>query len=463
MQTNRPDWSALMPILPEQGPRARAIYAALRQRIEEGALPSGTKLPPTRDLAARLGVARGAVVAAFEMLAAEGFTEAKVGSGTFVAEAVPCLVPAGPAPVPPVFVARDLPGDLGLGFPDPQSLDRLRAILARVLARPPAALFHYGDPQGDATLRAEVAAYLRAARGVRLDPAQVVITTGAQGALDLVARAVLAPGDPVWMENPGYPSAKAAFAAQRLVPVPVDDEGLDVAAGRVLCAGARAAYVTPSHQFPLGVVLTMRRRLALLDWAAEAGAWVVEDDYDSEFRFAGPPLAAMQGMDGRGRVIYVGTFSKALMPGLRLGYMVLPEPLLAPVIALRGRADRAPSALTQAAMAEFLAAGHFAQHLKRARRRVRAARDALVSELAAAGHRVRIPEQGLHLVVALSDTADDLRLAGLARAAGLGARSLSAMSMQPDGRKGLVIGFSGHEPETLAAAVRRGLAAAGLT
>lgn len=462
MQTNKSDWSALIPVLPQEGPRARALYAALRQRIEEGALPPGTKLPPTRDLAARLGVARGAMVAAFEMLAAEGFTEAHVGRGTFVAEAVPRLAPNGPSPVPPAFVARDLPGDLGLGFPDPQSLDRLRAILARVMARPPVALFHYGDPQGDARLRAEVAAYLRAARGLRLDPAQVVITTGAQGALDLVARAVLAPGDPVWMEDPGYPSAKAAFATQRLVPVPVDDEGLNVAAGRVLCATARAAYVTPSHQFPLGVVLTMRRRLALLDWAAEAGAWVIEDDYDSEFRFDGPPLAAMQGMDGRGRVIYIGTFSKALMPGLRLGYMVLPEPLLAPVIALQAQSDRAPSALIQAAMAEFLATGHFAQHLKRARRRVRAARDALVAELGAAGHPVRAPDQGLHLVVPLPDHVDDLRLASLTRAAGLGGRALSALHLGAQPPKGLVIGFSGHEPATLANAAQQGLSAAGL-
>ncbi|MDR0810576.1 MAG: PLP-dependent aminotransferase family protein, partial [Gemmobacter sp.] len=324
-----PDWSALVPVLPEAGPRGRALYIALRRLIETGALPPGAKLPPSRDLAARLGLARGAVVAGFEMLAADGFTEARTGRGTFVAGAVPQVAPARPRPETP-FAALTLPGDLGLARPDPISLDRFRAILNRHLARPPANLFHYADPRGDAGLRTEIAAYLRTARGLRLDPGQIVLTSGTQGGLDLVARAVLAPGDPVWIEEPGYPSGKAAFAPQRLVPVPVDAEGLDVAAGRAACAEARAAYVTPSHQFPLGVTMTMRRRLALLDWAAEQGAWVIEDDYDSEFRFAGPPLTALQGMDGAGRVIYAGTFSKALMPGLRTGYLVLPEPLVEP-------------------------------------------------------------------------------------------------------------------------------------
>ena len=459
-QTNLPDWSALvavmLPVLPGEGPRARAVYAALRRLIEEGRLPADAKLPPSRALAGQLGVARGAVGAGFEMLVADGFAEARVGAGTYVAAAVPRLV--APPPTPPApFTAQNLPGDLGLAYPDPVSLTIFRSILNRQLARPPASLFHYADPRGDAGLRAEVADYLRMARGLRLHADQLVLTAGTQGALDLVARAVLAPGDAVWMEDPGYPSGKAALADQRLIPVPVDGEGLDVAAGQRLAPQARAAYVTPSHQFPLGVAMTMRRRLALLDWAQAAGAWVIEDDYDSEFRFAGPPLAALQGMDGAGRVIYVGTFSKALMPGLRLGYLVLPEPLLAPVLALRRRTDRAPPGLAEPALAEFLARGHFAAHLRRARRRVRMAREALLAELAQAGHLVAPPDQGLHLTLPLPPGRDDRDLARHAREHGFGARALSPMYLGA-GRPGLVIGFSGHAPEILARAARHWLA-----
>lgn len=459
-QTNLPDWSALVPVLPGQGPRARAVYAALRRLIEEGALPPGAKLPPSRDLAARLRLARGAVVAGFEMLVADGFAEARVGAGTFVAAAVPRLAAAAAAPATP-YAALNLPGDLGLASPDPASLRAFRSILNRHLARPPASLFHYADPRGDAGLRAEVAAYLRMARGLRLHEDQLVLTAGTQGALDLLARAVLRPGDAVWMEDPGYPSGKAAFADQRLIPVPVDAEGLDVAAGRARAPQARAAYVTPSHQFPLGVAMTMRRRLALLDWAAQAAAWVIEDDYDSEFRFAGPPLAALQGMDGAGRVIYVGTFSKALMPGLRLGYLVLPAPLVDPVLALRRRTDRAPPGLAETALAEFLARGHFAAHLRRARRRLQAARDALVVELGRAGQPVTPPDQGLHLTLPLPPGCDDRACALAARSHGFGARALSPMYLGPP-RPGLVIGFSGHAPDTLAAAARHWLARAAL-
>ncbi|MFD1809461.1 PLP-dependent aminotransferase family protein [Gemmobacter lanyuensis] len=343
-QTNLPDWSALIPVLPTAGTRARAVYAALRGLIEDGRLPPGAKLPPSRALAQQWGLARGAVVAGFEMLVADGFAVAQVGAGTFVAPQVPRAAVVAVS-APRAFVPMDLPGDLGLGFPDPLTLRQFRVILNRHLSRPIATLYHYADPQGDRALRAEVAQYLQVARGLRLHPDQVVLTSGTQGALDLVARAVLAPGDEVWMEDPGYPSGKAALVAQRLIPVPVDAEGLDVRAGIARAPGARAAYVTPSHQFPLGVAMTMPRRLELLAWADQIGGWIIEDDYDSEFRFTGAPLAALQGIDAAGRVIYVGTFSKALMPGLRVGYLVLPEALLGPVIDLRRRTDRAPPAL----------------------------------------------------------------------------------------------------------------------
>ena len=451
------DWVALIPGLPAQGSRAAAVYTAIRGLIEAGQLPPGCRLPPSRELAAQVSVARGAVVAGFERLVADGFAEARVGAGTFVAEAVPRLAAARMA-ARPRFPVKDLPGDLGLAFPDLQSLEAFRVLVNRHLARPAASLFLYADPAGDVGLRQALAAWLRLSRGMRLHADQIVLTSGTQGALDLIARAVLAPGDAVWMEDPGYPSGKAAFAAQRLVPVPVDAEGLDVSAGQRRAPEARAAYVTPAHQFPLGVAMTMRRRLALLEWAAKAGSWVIEDDYDSEFRYAGAPLASLQGMDAKGRVIHVGTFSKSLMPGLRMGWLVLPEALIDPVLALRLRVDRAPSGVLEPAMAEFLSGGGFAAHLRRARRRCRAARDALVAELALAGHRLRAPDQGLHLTLPLRVGCDDQALARMARAAGLGARALSSMYLEAP-QPGLVIGFSGHAPEVLALAARRGMQA----
>lgn len=457
-QTNLPDWSALIPVLPTAGTRARAVYAALRGLIEDGRLPPGAKLPPSRALAQQWGLARGAVVAGFEMLVADGFAVAQVGAGTFVAPQVPRAAVVAVS-APRAFVPMDLPGDLGLGFPDPLTFRQFRVILNRHLSRPIATLYHYADPQGDRALRAEVAQYLQVARGLRLHPDQVVLTSGTQGALDLVARAVLAPGDEVWMEDPGYPSGKAALVAQRLIPVPVDAEGLDVRAGIARAPGARAAYVTPSHQFPLGVAMTMPRRLELLAWADQTGGWIIEDDYDSEFRFTGAPLAALQGIDAAGRVIYVGTFSKALMPGLRVGYLVLPEPLLGPVIDLRRRTDRAPPGLGESALAEFLGQGHFAAHLRRARRRVRAARDRLVADLRAAGLAVTPPDQGLHLLLPLSAGQDDLALAAAARSTGFGARPLSPLFLDRTGCwPGLILGFSGHTAEVQSRAARRWLA-----
>ncbi|MEI4484680.1 PLP-dependent aminotransferase family protein [Frigidibacter sp. MR17.14] len=455
-RTNLPDLSALVPVLPQDGPRRLALYRALRGLIETGALPSGTKLPTTRDLAARFAIARGAAVAAFEMLVAEGFAEARTGAGTFVAGRVPLLrppsapVPAAERPRPEVF-----PAALGAAMPDRVSAEAFRRLLLRHATRPVAGQFHYGDPQGNRSLREAIAAYLGTARGVRCDPGQIVITSGSQQALDLVLRGVLAPGAQVWLEDPGYGQARAAVLGAGLapVPVPVGPEGLEVAAGIAAAPAARAAYVTPSHQFPLGVALSMRGRLALLDWAAAAGAWVIEDDYDSEFRYAGPPLAAMQGMDGAGRVIYVGTFSKALYPGLRTGYLVLPAPLLDPVLRLRDRTDRYPPVLTEAPLADFLAEGHFSRHLVRARRRVRGARDALVAALAEGPLSALPPDQGLHLIA--RGPVDEARLLSLAQAAGLGGRALGPMHLGPVRDTGLVLGFSGGSADVLAAAARR--------
>jgi GntR family transcriptional regulator/MocR family aminotransferase len=284
-----------MPLLLEAGPGSQAVrvHAGLRAAILGGRLAAGMRLPSSRALAAQLGVRRNAVVAAYEQLLGDGLVEARTGAGTFVAARVPRgPAPATPAPALSPAVPARAAFALGCTHPDARLLNQFGRILRRQLARPDPAHFGYGDPRGSAALRRAVAAHLAAARGLPCDPDCILITSGTQHALRICTEILLRPADAVWMEDPGYPAARRTFAAAgaRIVPVPVDAAGLDVAAGRRGAAGARLAYVTPSHQFPTGVTMSMARRLALLDWAREAGAWVLEDDYDSEFRYAGPPL-----------------------------------------------------------------------------------------------------------------------------------------------------------------------------
>lgn len=460
-KTNSPDWSALIPVLPGEGPRAAALYQAIRALIETGAVPPGAKLPTTRDIAARLKTSRIAAVTAFDMLKAEGFAEGKVGSGTYVAADVPHLPDAArtaaattSAIVPPV------PCALGVTVPDLRTQQVFRRLLSRHLVRPGPEHFHYGDPRGGAALREAVANYLRTARGVRCSPDQIMLTSGTLHALDFILRAVLPPGRSVWVEDPCYPLAREALtgAGLRLVGVPVDGEGLDPAVGETLCPDAGAAYISPSHQFPLGVTMSMRRRLALIDWARRSGAWIIEDDFDSEVRHSGPPLTALQGMDGSGRVIYLGTFSKVLLPGLRIAYAVLPEALVDKVLAVRARTDRQPSTLAEGAMADLLNQGHFAAHLRRVRRRARAARDVLVEALAMAGEGrldVSAPEQGLHLVAYPRLAVSDVDIVRMAREESVSARALSPMYLAAPPRQGLVLGFFGFGDEALRSAASK--------
>jgi GntR family transcriptional regulator/MocR family aminotransferase len=450
-RTNVSDWSALIPVLPEAGPRRAALYAALRRSIETGLVAPGAKLPTTRELAARFGVARGAAVAAYETLIAEGFAEARVGAGTFVAAAVPRIAAAPPEMPPPRAVGAPLPGALGLSSFDPRTEAIFRRLLVRHGVATVPAAHVYGDPRGGAGLRRAIASYLATARGVRCTPDRVVVTSGTQHGIDLVTRAVLAPGETIRVEDPCYPMALAAFrgAGLRPVGVPVDGEGLDPVAAEALAPTARAVYVTPSHQFPTGAVLSMQRRLALIAWARRTGGWILEDDYDSEFRHAGAPLAALQGMDDADRVIYLGTFSKALFPGLRVGYLVLPPALVEPVLEVRERTDRFPSILGEAALAALLDEGHFAAHVRRARRRARAGRDALVAALEGRGVAIAAPDTGLHLIVADDRIADDTALAARIVARGVGARALSVMGVDRPARQGLVVGFSGATPEAM--------------
>jgi len=330
-------------------------------------------------------------------------------------------------------------------------------LVARHSRRLPRRLMKYGSPMGDLPLRQALASYLGAARAVRCEAEQIMVVGGSQQALEIAARVLVDPGQAVWVEEPGYGGARdaLALAGARLVPVPVDDEGLDVAAGRRASARARCAVVTPSHQYPLGATMSASRRLQLLDWAESAGAWIVEDDYDSEYRYDTQPVSALQGLDRNARVVYIGTFSKVLFPALRVGYIVVPPDLVDRFAAVREAMDIFPPTLHPAVLADFIGEGHFARHLRRTSLLYRERRRVLVESLRALGPRWRIAgaEAGLHLV-ALGDRADR-PIALRAAREGLWAMPLSSCYLGRARRHGLVLGYGGVDAAEIPAAVAR--------
>ena len=475
-------------------PLYRQIHDGLRSAILDGRLEPGTRLPSTRAAALELGVARNTVIAVFEQLVAEGFLRSGVGDGTWVADFAPELLsrPARKGPKSPdgpkrpgarregvsggtdsplsvrgraiVGVGRGAPGPVDgafqPGLPDIAAFPHRTwaRILARHARNPEHARLGYGDAAGDPRLRTAIAAYVTAARGVRCSPERVVPVAGAQAALDLCVRLLLDPGDPAWIEEPGYAGARAALlgAGARIEPVPVDAEGLDVAAGEARCPGARLAYITPSCQFPLGATLSLECRLRLLDWAERAGAFVIEDDYDSEYRYRGRPITALQGLDDSGRVAYVGTFSKTMFPALRVGYVIAPEGLAAAFArAVRNTGQSVPQPV-QAALAEFIDAGHYGRHVRRmrtlyARRRARLL--ALVREHLSDVMELVPCEAGMQVAGWLADGLDDRAVAAAGARAGLALAPLSGYWMGPGGRAGLHLGYAGASEEALAQAV----------
>ncbi|HKZ07999.1 MAG TPA: PLP-dependent aminotransferase family protein [Methylomirabilota bacterium] len=449
-------------VRPAAGPLYRQIYDGYRAAILSGRLRPGQRLPSTRALAAELEISRLPALNAFEQLLHEGYIEGKVGAGTYVAQAIPddLTRPAdGRAAETRGRAARPAPRDEGGLGPFRVSVPALdqfpHRIWARLLwrhaKRPTNELMAYGDPAGHVPLREAIAEYLRTARGVRAEAAHVLIVSGSQMALQICARALLAPGDSVCMEEPGYPGARDALGAvpgARLVPVPLDDEGIDV--GRLAAAGRRArlVYVTPSHQYPLGIAMTAARRLALLRWARGGARWIIEDDYDSEYRYASRPLAALQGMDAAARVIYVGTFSKVLFPSLRVGYVVVPPALWDRFVRLREGLDIFSPTLPQAVLADFLAEGHFARHLRRMRKLYQGRRDALVGAVRRElGDLVTIvgAEAGLHLSVLLPPGVDDREVLRRAAAGGVTGSTLTSCYAGRRRRSGLILGFGGSD------------------
>jgi GntR family transcriptional regulator/MocR family aminotransferase len=464
---------------PEAGrPVIRQVYDQVRDAIHAGALKPGGRLPSSRDLAARLGVARASVVAAYDQLLAEGYAEGRTGSGTYVSHDLsgvldlkPVKPVAKPAPARPDRIpdAASFPAasstealtfSNGRTLMDARALDAWATSTRRALRTLSPAHFGYSEPAGEPRLRAAVADYVRAARGVVCEPDQVIITSGAQHAVDLAARLLLKPGDQVWLEDPGYPQTWHALTAGGAlgVPVPVDRSGLLVQAGIETAPDARAVFVTPSHQFPLGVAMSMGRRLELVAWARQAGAWIVEDDYAAEFRYAGAPLASLQGLDGGERVIYVGTLNKALFPGLRLGYLVAPKVLVEPLSALRRLADRQPPSLTQAITLDFMESGQFAAHIRRRRLAYKAQRDALAEALQRRlGHALEIdvPDQGMHLIAYLKDGRSDLGVEARAVERGVLTRPISPLYHNASPRQGLLLGFTGFPAKAMEPGVAR--------
>jgi GntR family transcriptional regulator / MocR family aminotransferase len=410
----------------ERGDRAARIYRELLEAILDGRLRPGERLPPTRELAQRLDVSRNTVAVAYERLTAEGFLTTQVGAGTFVIErhaptktrrapggrnvtARPIWHELGPA-VPAGPGAGQY--DFTVGIPDHQlfPLPAWRRLVARELRGATLNAGAYGDPAGHPALRAAIARFVGTSRAVRVDSGDVLVTQGTQQALDLIGRVLLEPGDCVAVEEPGYQPARRLFRSlgARIVGVPVDDEGLDVDA---LPRTARLVYTTPSHQFPLGVPMSLERRNALLAWAERAGAVIVEDDYDSEFRFEDRPLAPLQSLDRGGRVIYVGSFSKTLLPILRLGFLVAPVSLQPALRAAKQLADWHGELLTQAALAQFIDDGLLGRHIRRASREYAARHRLIVATLRSdfADVLAVVPSAaGLHLATRLTSPSVDL-------------------------------------------------------
>jgi GntR family transcriptional regulator/MocR family aminotransferase len=452
---------------------ASRLYQELRKAVLEGRLSAGAKLPSSRDLAASLVVSRNTVSDVYDRLALEGYFEARRGSGTFVQRGLEAEHPSRPTPVEfaaisqwakrlsasrSVVPGRELVYDFRPGVPDFRifPIEVWRRLTARNLRVLSNEVGPYGDAAGQPRLRAAIARYLSHSRAVRCDGSDVFICNGSQQALDLLGRILIDPGTRVAIEDPGYTPAVAVFRAMRadIVDVPVDQDGLvvDKIPDRV-----KMIYVTPSHQFPLGVTLSLARRKALLAWADRHGAVIIEDDYDSEFRFGGRPMESLQGLDRSGRVVYLGTFSKVLFPGLRLGYVVAPQWLQEPFVTAKWITDRHTSALEQAVMADFIAEGHFGRHLRRMQRvygeRQRALIDAL--EKWTTGYLSIFPSHaGLHMSARLADGVDADELIRRAAEAGVGIYSTSTFYRRRR-EVALIFGYGACPVEDIQEGIRR--------
>ena len=450
-------------------PLFRQIYTALRDAILSGKLTSGERVPPTRALADELGVSRMSVVLAYEHLASEGYLLGKGSAGTVVANLIVAREPARPlatrSPANPAFdlqpVRRAItPFRLGEPALDEFPIRLWNRIRARWARRLPPSALGYGDASGYKHLAAAVVEYVRVSRNVRAEAEQVILVRGAQPAADLTLRVLLQPGERVWVEDPGYLVVRKLieFAGGVLTPVPIDRDGLVVEEGKRRAPNARMVCLAPSHHFPLGCRLSLERRLALIEWARRAKAWILEDDFDSEFRYDGPPIASLQGLDTAGRVIYVGTFSKTLFPALRLGYLVVPPALVDRFRAAQSIVDHLATTVDQITLTEFIRDGHFTRHVRkmrtlyaeRQRTMVSAVRRELGEWLS-----VEPAETGMHVIAWFRDPrVNDIAVSQAAWRAGIEARALSRYTIKAKLPPALVLGFGALRAEGISRGVK---------
>jgi GntR family transcriptional regulator/MocR family aminotransferase len=463
-------------------PLYRQLCDQIRRDILAGQLRAGARLPSTRTLAGDLGISRTTVLTAFDQLVAEGCVHGRTGSGTRVTATLqdsggraPVRMPAGR---PAVQIrrlssrARSLERT-ALALPDSGALLRpgnpdLRAfprelwsrLAARHWRQAPEELLGYGDPKGYLPLREAAADYVRKVRGVHCEPGQLLIVGGSQQALYLCGQVLLNARELAWLEDPGYPGARSALAAAgaQIVPIPVDGDGMIVSAGKRHRGRPKLVYVTPSHQCPLGSTMSLSRRLELLSFAHHTGAWIVEDDYDSEYRYFSRPVATLRSLDEDARVIYVGTVSKSLSPSLRVGYLIVPADLVDSFARARASVDRQPAGVEQAVLAEFVSQGHLERHIRQTRKlyleRQRILLQAIESEL---GHMLEAgrTDAGMYLVAWLKVGIPDITAAQAAARQGLGVMPLSAFCLRPLAKGGLVIGYGAFTGAEIREGVRR--------
>lgn len=465
-------------------PLYKQVYDAFCAAIVGRNLRSGQRVPSSRSLAIELNISRIPVLTAYSQLLAEGYFETRFGSGTFVTSTLPDqgmrlerrhvvspkersgqpLVSKRSALLPPfkpmpwlnkwgAFIVGQLAFE---DFP----FQVWARLVNRHVRNVRVNSLHYGDPMGSEAFRDAIAQYLRTSRAVNCEASQIMIVSGSQQALELTARVLFDPGDKVWVEEPGYHLARNAFASAgcRLVPIPVDAEGLDVAAGIERSRRARAAFVTPSHQFPLGVTMSASRRLQLLEWARRSASWIIEDDYDNEYRYESLPISSLQGLDRYSRVIYIGTFSKTLFPSLRLGYVVIPPNLVQRFLAVRQAMDIYPAHLYQAVLEDFINEGHFARHIRRTRLLYGERRTALVEAIGrefGTGVEVLGADAGVHVVVTIRKGLRDNTISQAAARQDLWLWPLSSCYLDKPSRQGFVLGFGSTTPRQVPNAVRR--------